>query len=244
MAIFLVPEEHEEEVFDKMSPVNLKFYDKNLRPITTPSHGVMHGYIGCSMVDTSISGKPKIVDTLEKLEEMYDNEKVELQELVYLDGRPTTYGRAKMESYLGKTINEALGINEVLPLEPITGSNIETLMKFIANTKDPGGVTKDIRVFVLEMSTIEGFSSLSLTQLYSGIPKEFLNKLEDIRNDSSLDGIQKFIRISAVNDEMKKYVEDNMDQDLRQTMINSNRMKISALLEMTLPQATVNLSAA
>ena len=42
MAVFLVPEEHEEEVMGKMSPTSLKFYDKNLRPITTPSHGVIN----------------------------------------------------------------------------------------------------------------------------------------------------------------------------------------------------------
>lgn len=42
MAIFLVPKDHETEVVGKMSPTNLKFYDKNLRPITTPSHGVIN----------------------------------------------------------------------------------------------------------------------------------------------------------------------------------------------------------
>lgn len=175
---------------------------------------------------------------------MYDAQEVELQDLVYLNGQPTTFGRAKIESILGTTINKALGYSEEDDLQVISKSNIEDFMMYIAGLKNPGEIVRDIRIFVLEMSTIEGFSSLSLPQLYTGIPKKYLDKLDTIREDENLDGIQKFIRISEVNNEMKKYVEENMDQDMRQTMINSDRMKISSLLEMTLPQATVSLSAA
>jgi hypothetical protein len=35
------------------------------------------------------------------------------------------------------------------------------------------------------------------------------------------------------------WIKDNMDQGMKETMENSNRMKISALLEMTLPQMTL-----
>ena len=242
MAGFLVPEKHQEDIMKKMSPIALKFYDKNLQPIVSPSHGVMHGYISCSLVDPSIGNqkKPLIVDTLEELEEMYNKEKVDLQQLVYLNGMPTTFGRAKMESYLGTSINSALGYAEETPLQNISNKNIDDLMRFITLHKNAAEVTKDIRIFVLEMSTLEGFSSLSLNQLYSGIPSEYMQRLEDVRNDPQLTGVQKFIRINDISKEMKTYVEDNMDQDLKQTMINSNRMKISALLEMTLPQATID----
>jgi hypothetical protein len=244
MACFLVPKDHEKEVFSKMNPVALRFYDKNLRPITVPSHGVIHGYIGCSTLDMTIGKKGKIVvDELEDLEKLYEDETVELQELVYLNGVATTYGRAKMESYIGVTINEALGDPDSEELIPISNNNIEDLMRYISLGKDPAGVVKDIRIFVLDMSTIEGFSALSLNQLYTDIPTEFLDRLEEIREDQSLDGIQKFIRISSVNDEMKDYVQENMDQDLKQTMVNSNRMKISSLMEMTMPQATVKFAA-
>lgn len=241
MAGFLVPEHYQEEIMEKMSPVALKFYDKNMKPIISPSHGVMHGYISCSQVDPDAGPKvPKIVDTLEELEEMYNKEEVELQQLVYLNGRLTTFGRAKMESYLGTTINKALGYTDKDELVKISNKNIDDLMKYITLQKDAAEITKNIRIFVLEMSTIEGFSSLSLNQLYPGIPNKFLDELDDIRNNSSLDGIQKFIRVNAIQKEMREWVENNMDQDLRQTMINSNRMKISALLEMTLPQATID----
>jgi hypothetical protein len=241
MACFLIPTEHEEEVFGKMNPVALRFYDKNLKPIISPSHGVMHGYISCTEIDYIAGQKGKrVVDELYELEELYEKGKVELQELVYLNGVPTTYGRAKIESYLGTTINEALGHASTDALVSITDNNIEDFMRYISLAKDPAGITKDIRIFVLDMSTIEGFSSLSLDQLYTDVPKEFLDELEVIREDQELDGIQKFIRISAVNDKMKAHVEKHMDQDLKQTMINSNRMKISALMEMTLPQATVD----
>jgi hypothetical protein len=241
MGVFLVPQDHEEEVFDKMNPVALKFYDKNLKPLAVPSHGVMHGYINCTAIDMEAGKKGKVkVDTLEDLEEMYNDGSVELAELVYLEGRPTTYGRAKIESFLGTTINRALGSLEELPLIPITGENIEEFMRYIALSKDPAGITRDIRVFVLEISTLEGFSALSLDQLYTQVPKEFLEELDEIQEDDTLDGIQKFIRISTVNDNMKDYVKKNMDQDLKQTMINSNRMKIDSLLEMTLPRATVD----
>lgn len=241
MACFLVPKDHEEEVFDKMNPVALRFYDKNLKPIISPSHGVMHGYISCTAIDYAAGRKGKrVVDELEDLEKLYEKGEVELQELVYLNGRPTTYGRAKIESYIGTTINKALGHDDDESLIPLSGKNIEDFMRFVSLTKDPAGITKDIRIFVLDMSTIEGFSSLSLDQLYTDIPKEFLDELDEVRENPELDGIQKFIRISAVNDKMKAYVEKNIDQDLKQTMINSNRMKMSALMEMTLPQATVD----
>jgi len=241
MAAFLVPQEHEEEVFSKMNPVALRFYDKNLRPLAMPSHGVMHGYINCSFVKTNLpSKKTKFVSSLEGLERMYDNEEVDFQELVYLNGAPTTYGRAKLESYLGTTINTALGYPDSKELLPITGDNMQDFMTYVSLSDDPAGITKNMRVFVLDISTLEGFSALSLDQLYTKIPKPFMDELETIREDSSLDGIQKFIRIEAVNNRMKKYVEDNMDQDLKLTMKNSNRMKISSLLEMTLPSATID----
>lgn len=241
MAGFLVPEKHQEDVMKKMSPIALKFYDKNLQPIVSPSHGVIHGYISCSKVDTTINkNKRRVVDTLEELEELYNQEKVELQELVYLAGVPTTFGRAKIEFELGTTINEALGYPAEGELHPISNDNIDDLMRYITLQKDAAEITRNIRVFVLEMSTLEGFSSLSLTQLYTGVPNEYMDQLDEIRNDSSLDGIQKFIRINAIQKDMKSWVEANMDQELKQTMINSNRMKVSALLEMTLPQATID----
>lgn len=236
MAGFLVPEKHQEDVMKKMSPTALKFYDKDLSPIITPSHGVIHGYISCSKVDGTLGKKGKtIVDTLEELEEMYNKEKVDLQELVYLAGKPTTFGRAKIESYLGTSINSALGYADETPLEEISNDNINDLMRYVTLQKNAAEITRDIRVFVLEMSTLEGFSSLSLDQLYTGVPSEYTNQLEDIRNDPTLDGVQKFMRINSIQKDMKTWVEDNMDQDLKQTMINSNRMKVSALLEMTLP---------
>lgn len=241
MACFLIPEEHKEEVINKMSPTKLKFYDKNMKPLAVPSHGIMHGYIGCTTPNLELGRKGKrIVDTLEELESLYDKEEVELQELVYLNGKPTTFGRAKIEDILGTTINKALGYAEEVPLIPVDNKNIDEFMKYITLLDNSGEVTRDIRIFVMEMSTLEGFSSLSLDQLHVDVPKELKDELSAIREDNSLDGIQKFVRVTEVNSRIKKWVEKNMDPDLKQTMINSNRMKISALMEMTLPQATVD----
>jgi hypothetical protein len=94
-------------------------------------------------------------------------------------------------------------------------------------------------MFVLEMSTIEGFTSLSLDQLYTNVPKEYLDRLNEIRNDISLDSVAKFVRLHAIQKEIESWIKKNMDQNMKETMENSNRMKISALLEMTLPQMTL-----
>lgn len=238
MATFLVPPDFQEEIMDKMSPISLKFYDKDMKPIIEPSHGVIHGYILCSKVILPDSKKkPRIFETLQELEAKYNSNELDLQELVYLDGKPTTYGRASMEKYLGTTIQKAL--NSDNPLVEITNGNITELMRYIAIQKDAADIARDIRVFVLEMSTLEGFTSLSLDQLYTNIPKHYIDKLKAVREDSSLESIAKFVRLHAVQEEIKVWIQDNMDKDMKETMINSNRMKISALLEMTMPQMTL-----
>lgn len=243
MGVFLVPEDTEEEVFKKMNPISLKFYDKNLKPIIMPSHGVLHGYIICSQVDFNIKpegGKRIIVDDIEELEKLYTEEKVRLKEIVYMDGNRTTFGRAKMESILGDSLNNILGTVDDNSFATINSKNIEDLMRFIYHQKDPAGIVKDLREFVLDMSTVEGFSSLSLDQIYQGMPYKFTEELERIKENPNLTSIQKFIRINIVEKEMKEYIEDNMDPNLKQTMINSNRMKISSLLEVVLPRTTVD----
>lgn len=238
MSTFLVPEEFQEDIISKMSPIALKYFDKNMKPIIEPSHGVVHGYIQCSKVDYKDSKvKPKVFDTLEEIEDKYNKNELELQELVYLAGVPTTYGRATIEKYLGTTISKALGSDR--PLEEINNNNITDLMRYVAVQKNAAEITKDIRVFVLEMSTLEGFTSLSLDQLYTGIPNDYLNRLDAVRNDSSMEGVAKFVRLHAIQKEIGDWIKDNMDQDMKETMENSNRMKISALLEMTMPQMTL-----
>lgn len=238
MATFLVPEDFQEEIMEKMSPIALKFFDKDMKPIIEPSHGVIHGYILCSKVDHSLTGKkPRIFDSLEDMEKEYNDNNLELQELVYLEGKPTTYGRASMEKFLGTTIQKALNSDD--PLVPITNGNITDLMRYIAVNKRAADITRDIRVFVLEMSTLEGFTSLSLDQLYTNIPKHFTDEMKKIREDSSLESVAKFVRLHAIQEEIKEWIKNNMDQDMKETMENSNRMKISALLEMTMPQMTL-----
>lgn len=238
MATFLVPQEHQENIIEKMSPISLKYFDKNMKPIIEPSHGVVHGYIQCSKILLKDNKtRPRIFDDLTDVEAKYNNNELELQELIYLDGKPSTYGRAMIEKYLGTTIQKAL--NSDNPLIEINNDNITDLMHYIAVQKNAAEITRDIRVFVLEMSTIEGFTSLSLDQLYTNVPKEYLDKMDAIRHDSSLESVAKFVRLHAITKEIEAWIKKNMDQNMKETMENSNRMKISALLEMTLPQMTL-----
>jgi hypothetical protein len=238
MATFLVPEEHQENIMEKMSPIALKYFDKDMKPLIEPSHGVVHGYIQCSKVVTKdAKSKPRIYDDLLDVETDYNDNKLDLQELIYLEGRATTYGRAMIEKYLGTTISK--GLNSEDKLIEITNSNIIQLMRYIAVQKNAADITRNIRMFVLEMSTIEGFTSLSLDQLYTNVPKEYMERMDAIRHDSSIDSVAKFVRLHAIQKEVEGWIKDNMDQGMKETMENSNRMKISALLEMTLPQMTL-----
>lgn len=235
MASFIVEEEFEKEIFDTMSPTALKFFDKNFKPLIEPSHGILHGYIQCSKVDFTLTEKksPRNVETLAELKELYEKEELELQELVYLDGHPTTYGRATIESITKRSIDKILEAKD--PLTGINGNNISDFMRWVSCQKNAAQITKDIRIFVQEMGTLEGFSALSMHQVNTNVPKELSDEYDKLANDSSLDGVQKFVAMNDVINRMKASISDNMDKELKETIESSNRMKISSIAEMTLP---------
>ena len=221
MAAFIVPEEHKEEIMKKMSPINIKYYDKNMKPIIVPSHGVIHGYIMCTQIEKIPGKKPLRFETLDELEKAYDEERVELKELVYLDGEATTYGRAKMEFYFGEKIHNILGVED--PLAEITTKNNMEVFKWLAVQPESAEIAKNVRMFVLEMSTLEGFTSLSIDTLNTNVPEEYTDKYKSLLEDPNMDSVAKFVRLNALSNEIKVWIQENMNQDMRATMEASNR---------------------
>lgn len=237
MAFFEVPKEFN-ELFDKnASPATQLKYESTGDFIWQPNQDMMYGLILATRVihdDIDTDTIQKYI-SFEDAEKDYDEQIIEFPtDPIMMNNRITSYSREKVGEIIGKSIDEIYS-----PEEYVNSKNISKLLAYLYALPDFTTKYQKLIEFALEIITIEGATVPSLKEMISVDTSDFTDKLKELIDSSRTDS-KYYLELEQ---EYKKFVEskvNNMSADLTRRVNDSGRMKMSQILEMMIPQMTVN----
>lgn len=233
MSFFLVPENIEDYVEDRMSPRNIKVFEKNSGFMFMPSHEVLNGL---TLLSKMVRPKKiKTYDNLEVVKELIDENKLDIYTVINYHGRETTWGREQISNIIEWSIDKVIGTSK------ITGKNISSIYAIINkyDNETRTQMIKKLQDLALEWVTEYGVSTPTLKDLASSADHEFREKVEGVLSDPLLDAKDKFVKAKKMYDERIHLIPDKAPE-LVEKVEESDRGKLSQLFDMSVPQFMVN----
>lgn len=237
MSFFAIPEEFN-DLFDKnASPATQLKYESTGGFIWEPNQDMLYGLIlATRVIPTKEDEDTKLkYISLEDAEKDYSEQIIEYPtDHIIMNGKITSYSREKVGQIIGKSIDDLYGEGEY-----INGKNISTLLAYLYGLPDFTTRYRDLVQFGLEVITLEGATVPSLREMISVDTSSFTAELKELIAKSEKDP-RYYVELDR---EYKKFVENqvnNMSEDLTRRVKDSGRMKMSQILEMMVPQMTVN----
>lgn len=240
MSVFLVPEEFNDLVDKNASPKTQLRYESNGDFIWKPNQDMLYGLILATRIipseeDDKITLK---YNNFEDLEKDYNDQVIEYPTdhviMSYAGGDVlTSYSREKVSQIIRKPISDIYGSGYP------NASNIDELLTYLYGLKDFTTVYRDLIQFALEVITLEGATVPSLQEMISVDSSKFTTRLKELITKSKEN--PKYY--ADLESEYEKFVEDrvnHMSKDLTRRVNDSGRMKMSQIIEMMIPQMTVN----
>ena len=234
MSFYCVPKVSTDLIVDEMSPRNLVYYKKNMKPLFTPSHEIMHGLIiatKCIMPEEIMS-----FDSIDDAVEYKKKHRAFKYQTVFsLLGKQTTIGREIFGEYFGTDLNGYLnGFDKHL-----TADNVIPLYCKLSDFEDRVDRIQKIQEFALLITTTSGATAPKLTDLYMDINRTYLDRMKEVEESKILSEKEKEIKIRTIYDEFIKEQTSKVDATVRIHIEESSRAKLSQLLSIMLPQLNV-----
>ena len=206
-----------------MKPEQMWFYEKEAKPIFTPTHEILYG-----LHLASTYGKPtkKEFGTFEQLEQAYKDKKVEFDDIVMLDDRKNSYGRAKIEHILNMDLDAGLGEDE-----PITVKNINKIISAMSSHRYRARELHELTEFATEIISYVGMDTPPFEQMYDKDDPEIKKIIESQEPVS--------VKYTKLNNYISKYIMDKVNSlegsSLPSMLKGSGRVKASQLEEIYSP---------
>lgn len=233
-SFYAIPKKINNFINNEMSPKNLVYYKKNLNPLFTPNHEIMHGLIIATK--TILTDNPLSFDSLEDaLEYKKSHREFKYQTVFFLEGKKTTIGRSLLGQYFDTDLNAYLdGLDKHL-----TASNVIPLYSKLDDFSNRLELIQAIQEFALLVTTISGATAPKLSELYLDIDKTKLNLIKEVEKNNLLSEKEKEVMIRGIYEEFVKEESNKVDQVVRTHIEESSRAKIQQLLSISLPQLNV-----
>lgn len=228
LSVFAVPESIEDMVQERMSPRNTLYYKKSLSPIYTPSHEVLNGLA----LATKMDNDQEVIDYSEYSSAEKDEfeGRIDIYTPIRLNGEITTVGRVKINEIMNIELNKVLGDNV-----GVSSANVRTVIDALSNMNDRVERLGEMQRYVLELITIYGVTTPSVSEVYKELPRDFYDQIKDI-DESDIDPKEKLIKIEEIYKDYLQNAQDTLGSDLIERVKESDRIKVSQLLELLAPQ--------
>jgi hypothetical protein len=244
MAWYAVPKTMNSMINNEMSPRNIMYYKKNMEPLFTPSHEIMHGLIISTKL--IIDDRTKLsFDSLGEAKEYHEKHNdMKMQSLITIKGKKTTLGRAILGELFGVDIDAYLENYKSKKSDDklhLTGDNVIGLYANLQNFDDRVERIRSIQNFSLQVTTLSGSTAPKLSELYIGIDDKKLDMIRSIEKDENLSRKQKELKIrdiyqSYVNDKVKQLPKGVVTQ-----VTEGSRGNINQLISMMVPLLNVDV---
>jgi len=222
MFIIETREPYVTQILTDLSPRNLWYYEKNLKPIFVPTDEILYGLYLATLVQPK-SKKLRSFESFSSLEQAYEKNSIEHDDLILFEERETTYGREKISNILGINLDSVLG-----PGVPIDANNISNIISMLYAKADRVERLKELQNFGSKVVTDIGLPSLSLKSLYGPVKDKRIQSILSSSDSEDLKA-QKIHELFAdiIQDHIKKLPDNNIETLIK----SSGRIKMSQLKE-------------
>ena len=206
-----------------MKPEQIWFYEKENKPIFTPTHEILYG-----LHLATTYGKPtkKEFGTFKDLEDAYKRGQVEFDDIVLLNDRKNSYGRAKIEEILKMDLDAGLGEDV-----PINTKNIDKIISGMSSHRNRAREMHELTNFATEIVTHVGMDTPPFEELYDKNDPE-IKKIMDSDEPVAI----KYTKLNNyISNSIKQKTENLKGSSLPSMLKGSGRVKASQLEEIYSP---------
>lgn len=174
--------------------------------------------------------------TYEEMHDDYEKGILEHDDNLVFEGIKTTYGRLRLSRIIHADIDVVIGY-----YTPISPTNMITIIRKFSIFNDRLDIYKKLQDFSMEMLRVFGVTSLNINEIYFDVDNVKLKTdIDAINNDSSLEDTTKLLRCTEL---YQKFVADaikSISPKVREIIDSSDRIKISQLVDINVPNLTIS----
>lgn len=206
----------------KASPEKIWFYDKNQKPIWCPDHEQLVGLIYASMANPS--GRTKKYMNKQQVYIDVENKKLQIDELITIGNKQTSYGRLKLKDILGTDLDLILEGSEKMKI--INKDNIGQIISGLQRNPRRLEIINELIQLSNEFATTIGID----TPPRKNLTKDLDDAIKHIKDDPEYTEEQKYDKINKViEDGLKKSIADLPNTNFKTVFESSGRVKMQQL---------------
>lgn len=146
----------------------------------------------------------------------------------------TSYGRLRISKIIDADIDK-IGIFSN-PYERINAKSAAKLSLYLYGFSDGVEKIRELQKFFLRVVTKAGVVTFDYKTLYSDTDTETYKKICNIADSKELTDKQKLLLMTEEYSKYEKEVENSFSDDLKNELARANRVKISSIVAMDMPQ--------
>ena len=252
IAVTLVPEEARDETYDRMSPRYVNTYKKNNEPIFVFAHEALNG----AAISTEYTYEdPKeledpryyYTDYKQLLKDVEIDKKIKIGTPIVFTGKVggidykskiTAYGRLRISKIIEADVDK-IGIFKN-PYERINAKSAAKLCQYLYQFPDGVEKMRDLQKFFLRVVTKAGVVTFDFHTLYAPYKNKLYEELCNVQDSPDLTDKQKLLMMTELYGKYEKSIENEFSDDLKDELARANRVKLSSIVSMTMPQLIIS----
>ena len=256
VSVILVPEEAKEDTYKKMSPRYNYIYKKNLENVLEFNHETLNG-LACATEAVGTEddlNEPKYYysDYSELVRDVEIKRDPEYNTPIIFSGtigdekyvaKKTTYGRLRLSKIVGVDIDEIkVGGEKIFktPYERINAKSAAKLMTYLQSQPNAIEKANEIQKFALRIVSLAGVVTFDHSTLYVDTNTDTYKRIRKIADSEDLTDRQKLILLTQEWKKYEKEVENEYGSDLKRELDMSNRVKMSSIISINMPQFIIS----
>lgn len=157
---------------------------------------------------------------------------------VEYQSKVTSYGRLRISKILDADVDK-IGIfsNE---FERISANSASKLSLYLNQFEDGVEKRKELMKFALRVVSMAGVVTFDYKTLYADCDTETYKEICNIADSKDITDKQKLLLMTEKFKKYEKEVEDSFSSDLKNELSRANRVKISSIVAMSMPQFIIS----
>lgn len=164
----------------------------------------------------------KFFTSLDQLERAFENNEIEVDQLINLGGKETTYGREKISSIIKVDLDDLIGKDV-----PVNAKNISAILKVFETQEDGVKNHHELMLFSGHIVTFSGLTTVSLEDIFQTTP--VTDKIKKIINSDMSDAVKYRELQGAVESEMMDQIKNLDSKNIIDIIQGGGKIKKSNL---------------
>lgn len=248
----LCPPESAEDTLEKMSPRYMNMYKKTNEPIYKFTHEALNGFAVATEYtydDPEELKEPRhyYTDYKQLLKDVEIDKKIKIGTPIVFTGevggvkyqsKITSYGRLRISKIIEADVDK-IGIFKT-PYERANAKSAAKMSMYLYQFPDGVEKIRDLQKFFLNVVTKAGVVTFDFSTLYAPFKNDLYKELCAVQDSPDLTDKQKLLMMTELYGKYEKSIENEFSEDLKNELARANRVKLSSIVAMTMPQLIIS----